>query len=885
MAIKVATASGTFSTMTWNNISKTSLNLHALTNVTMGFGTKLSPTFTAPGIGNTCKGVFVYCYSIAAGATGTITCRLLENNIAVATANTKVVANYSATNYIVNSTLLYFEFPTPFAFTSVTAGYYKFDFVNALASGTVYWGADATTATLVAIMPVDNRSAGTPGSGDDIVIGGDTAVTEVIMDGTQTVGNRTNPLTGEDISPRSFGAVNIGYNGKLTWDTAASAALTCRGHFEVLGGGNWGIGNSGAAYPTGKTATLTMSMAASGGHSFYFGVNSTVNLYGIPVTSYKSTWASGTGTAASPLVTATTTGWAVGDEIAISGSVYNTYETRFIRTVVSGTTYTLADTEGGAESALANTHYTTDIILMGTRNIKITSDNAAYGIGMRSFNSLACNYNYVNFEYFGSVNQYAYFTIYSTAVIQMKYCSFTRAVYLIFIGNTTKAQGNNASDIVAFAKSSTTAASWLSWTLCANFTVERVYYIGGYRSAFVTSGAANCTFSDIQIFNCGRQAAALYPAITVLACPVCTYTRFSVQACRGEAFYFNGLSMGNKFYDSAFGDVYANSAFFTSSVDNYIDISFTNCTFQSTLFSTPIVDTLLSGSKIKMHRKDATANKHFMYSPEGTIQSTGAGLDDSTVRTAGSLGVRMSSTNLAAGLQWEFKILAKSSTNVYCAGFSKKSAGLVGKVVNVKLFLPGSIAPDATTVLTDNENWNSWIIAANYTGNVDLYATVRITVFSGVATDYLYVDDLYNGTNKITALDVWEEGMPSPIMFEQLGDAAAVWAVATSGLVTVGTIGKMVTDINTNNPSTLLADERAKLLGLPDTTLETDERAQLLALVNGLTRAQFVDLLLNRDNTVVGGKITEYQAGTGANAETVEVTYDPDGVPTAEEIQ
>ena len=148
-----------------------------------------------------------------------------------------------------------------------------------------------------------------------------------------------------------------------------------------------------------------------------------------------------------------------------------------------------------------------------------------------------------------------------------------------------------------------------------------------------------------------------------------------------------------------------------------------------------------------------------------------------------SLTCRGAPEDATDGNQWEFKILAKAGTQTYCAGFAKKAAGLVGKVANVKLYLPGSVAPDATTVLTDNTNWNSWMVAANYTGTLDLYATVRITIFSTVSTDYLYIDDLYNGTNKITALDTWDQGMPSPIMFEQLGDAAAVWATIEGSAV------------------------------------------------------------------------------------------------------
>jgi hypothetical protein len=57
------------------------------------------------------------------------------------------------------------------------------------------------------------------------------------------------------------------------------------------------------------------------------------------------------------------------------------------------------------------------------------------------------------------------------------------------------------------------------------------------------------------------------------------------------------------------------------------------------------------------------------------------------------------------------------------------------------------------------------------------------------------VDDILNGTNSIIGLDAWLDGKPSPIMFEQLGDAAAVWAVLDSTLTTAGTTGKDLVDV------------------------------------------------------------------------------------------
>lgn len=83
--------------------------------------------------------------------------------------------------------------------------------------------------------------------------------------------------------------------------------------------------------------------------------------------------------------------------------------------------------------------------------------------------------------------------------------------------------------------------------------------------------------------------------------------------------------------------------------------------------------------------------------------------------------------------------------------------------------------------------------------NLDIFVNSNCTAKSVTVGAYCYIDDLYNGTNKITALDTWDEGMPSPIMFEQLGDAAAVWAIPTNALGTQGTTGKKLIDSLTTN--------------------------------------------------------------------------------------
>lgn len=79
--------------------------------------------------------------------------------------------------------------------------------------------------------------------------------------------------------------------------------------------------------------------------------------------------------------------------------------------------------------------------------------------------------------------------------------------------------------------------------------------------------------------------------------------------------------------------------------------------------------------------------------------------------------------------------------------------------------------------------------------------------------------------------------------------------------------------------SGLSEEQNTKLNSIPSVTLETDERAALLSLPS---EARVTSLLLDRQNTVAGGRITEYVAGGDV---AVDVEYDSAGVPISEDVR
>lgn len=244
----------------------------------------------------------------------------------------------------------------------------------------------------------------------------------------------------------------------------------------------------------------------------------------------------------------------------------------------------------------------------------------------------------------------------------------------------------------------------------------------------------------------------------------------------------------------------------------YTDMLFKNSLFgAATLVSSP--SSFSGSSVIAFEKYQQTTNRHLWYTKYGIASATGAGLTDTTVRTPGSLNVRIAPTDSTTGFSWSFFIPATSNTTVSFQGFFQKNAAFGTDVATVSLFLPGSTVSDATTTLSNTTgSYLSAAVSAYYSG-VDGLATVTINAKTTTANAYLYAADFYNSGDTVTLFDklagltIWNNGLPSPLITQiNLGGVpSAVWAVATSGLTAAGTTGKKLVDLH--NASLLIDGE------------------------------------------------------------------------------
>lgn len=322
MAKYIAVANGNWSnTATWGTGTNTA-STHA--SKTLTITTNYTEKFTAPSTSDDCLGA-IFTISTIPTSTYSYTITLQENEVDTAAAVT--IAGTELSSY----GMFFAKFASAYTFTSTTASYYRFKIVASGSGGTALKMMADSGGTLVSFQAVDDRHpAAAPTTGDDVwIIGGNqTGTVSVTLDGTQLVGTGTDSI-GSAISFNQ--AVYIGTGGLLTWDTAASATLTCKGYISVNGieanPGELRIGTVASPYPVANTAQLIFdNYGTSGNAGMYNGGYGSSNygkiqLHGVArpdTTKWKTMLSSGTGTVADPIVLADAVGWATGDEVIVT---------------------------------------------------------------------------------------------------------------------------------------------------------------------------------------------------------------------------------------------------------------------------------------------------------------------------------------------------------------------------------------------------------------------------------------------------------------------------------------------------------------------------------------------------------------------------------------
>lgn len=807
MSYRVSNGTGTsFNTAAnWDEGVNTP-SIHATTSITITAGGVFSAVFTAPNLVNAATGVVV---PIAAkGTAGSIVATLQEFNGAAWSDVAGATSTVTITSLVV-STKTFFEFTTPYVFTILTAGYYRIKLNTSGASGTTSAAADSGGSNFSYLTTMNSNVV--PVLGDDVIIvspnqGSDL---EISLDASPTIGSGTNTSVP---AFRSWGnGLELANNGILTWPTGTSRTLTCRGNVLVMSGGEFRMGTTSAQIPAGITARFAFDENGTTTNFGFVHLNGgVVSLQGASLTYKKTTLSSGVGTAASPFVSVDAVDWTVGDELLFvpvsnNAANYDETETRFIITKNSATSYVLSATSGGGEVAFIYSH-TAGTVFNLTRRVLIDTTVTTLA-WYADFNEIttASNINFdgCRLETYGGTTASKTTLVFSNLSTQL--CQLDDVVFYRSLGSGAQLAQNR--DVRSFTwligyNHDGTGNNGMFQFNIVNKTFTNCYVIDSQSAGFFPIGGSSCSYVNCAAWACGRASATAYGGWMMSSA-----SNMSMLDCESHANRTYGLTFSTCILlnstDFLVGTKGTNgvSDFYVVS-DTFNKAVFDNCSVASTTLISNYTE-LVNGSEIAFHKFDQTENDHRWYTPQGMARSTGTGLADTNVRTSGSLALRFAPEDSTTGFIWDFLILAKANSAVSCFGFIQKNAAFGTDDIDVQLYLPGLIpgtdTPSDTYSMGDDTAFNPFFLGANYTGNVPLYATVRIIAKTTTGGAYCYIDDLYNGTNDLIDFDTWYQGKPSPIMYPELGDPQSVWAVLTSSQTTSGTMGKKHVDNLTRN--------------------------------------------------------------------------------------
>lgn len=812
MAIKVASSTGNFSSAsTWDSVTNVP-TIHATTNLANVIAGRFTATFTAPNTTNACTGCLVY---IAVLPTVSMTVTLQQSSVDTTATTTIPVANL-----VVGWN--YFRFASPFTFTTVTAGTYRFKVSATSTSGT---NAMDSGGTLVAFIATDNRT-GVPATTDDIWIASHNntgSVPVVTVDGTQAIGSGTNVAAVSITMTRAVDlAVNVsggGTGGLLQMDTAASSQLTITGHAYAMNGGAIIAGTTSSPYPAGLTCKIIINNSVDGRWGLSQQANGIISMVGATLTNWKGGYVSGLGTAASPLITDADIG-VVGDRVLISGTTVGASQTevRYIITKNSSTSYVVSSTSGGAETALVATHAAGAHIVNTQRNVVYTATSATFGTFINNYsNAAGLTLKWMSFEnphngngilVSASANNTA------TAVIDYIVVFMPKATGISFA--VSKATSTHTG-IIIYGVTGTNPGLNVG-TNANNKTFNDLYLLAFRRSA-MTIAAFNITFNRLICANNNMDSTAAAAGVTL------GVGQMNINSSR---FYANGVGavLAQGITDSSINNSFigvlgtnANLAI-TLLADTYNTIVVSNTTIgDSTLLAG--YANLIPGSNVAFENLNGTTYNNIAYTENGKLNATGAGLTDTTVRsgTTGEHSVRLDSET-TTGRSTTFDVVATPNEAVLVTGYIWENAAFVADgaaSVIAELYLPGLIVgtdtPSATVTMTKTTSSSSvnaaFTLAAFYSGLTYDVATVRIKAITTTAGAYAYIGSINQGGNPATKYNIWRDGRPIDFMPEAIGDAqtiaAAVWNYLTVSAATTGTFGKVVGDTNLTN---LLAKDK-----------------------------------------------------------------------------
>lgn len=726
----------------------------------------ITATMTAPNLVDPIKAVWIHISTLPTNG-GNIVVTLQENGVDT------TCTTYAAAARLRKGWNLFFipnaKWYTP---TSLTAGYYRWKVANSVGtSGQVR----VSTGTAPAYSAVYG-SAGSLGSTDNPCIGG--AVTDDVLTsltytnvGTTLVfgdGADTALASTSNLSTTFGQALLIGNGGKFERDPAASSTFQMRGTALVYEGGTLDISSD-----TDKNIVSTVIIdnnSAAG----QFGILTPPNAAGT-INAEAAEYVrkdivlsgSGSGTAANPLILQNGMDAQVNDELIFgtTGS-YTQQERRFVKTRNSDKSFVLSSTIGGAESALSNNHTGAHVINVSS-NVIVKAQTTSRGFWLYHQTDTTSNYKGVRWENASNLSSKGLiFTAIPQSIDQMVlYGAGGNSRNLLSLQSISAV--TTVSGIVAYATDCNNIANGaIGMQTSSNITLVGCVGMGdgtaggGCHFAFSTN-CSNITMRDCWSYGANGLNTATSAAVYVSSS---NNVKWLSGGVNGSRLYGVALNNAFDFYakDSNMGGMSANGTsdmFVVSSTFN------TGLAENCLLSSTPITNYLnqIDGSEFRFHKLNQIAHNHAWYDVGGYAEATGAGLSDTTVRTAGGYNVKMNPQNATRGFQWIRKVKAVTNQIPFLKSYVRKNTTLTSAPVTVGLYLPGTELTDTPDDLFTAANtpnvYQDFVIGTLYSGSENTEAQIKYTILS--SSGVLYAADDYDS---LESLNSWYRGKPSELI-------------------------------------------------------------------------------------------------------------------------
>lgn len=787
--------------------------VHGSASVSVTTSYVAGASFTAPNTTNYITGIVFFLVSVP--TTGDIQVEVRESG-------TSKVSGIAAKTDL-RPGFNYIRFATPYQFTTTAAGAYVPYMKNTSASSGSVASDNVGSGPWQAITWDEGVSVGAT---DDVMVMGfhDSGLTAKTLSLSGTGNswgsgqNKATPGTGNRLSVLNQATI-IGNGGSMVFDTAADCKLTQYGNIMVFAGGLYDQ-RPGAS----SVSTLEFTNDADGDFGLFLvsGVYNGQALTTGNTVSVAATYTGGAGTAASPATFAAAHGFQVDDELVIGwGGDYAKNEIRFVISVPSATEVVWSSTVGGAEAALTYTHQTGKPVCNLTRNSVIKNSNTARGFSVYNSgtNTPASNFKYTRFEYPNCLSgrglQLSSSVVATPVDGMVLYHNSAAARSSVWWSGTVT---ETIQDVVLLNTRGTNFSAQSGFTLssASSKTVRRLYHFADPASTTCCAALSINSTSTSNIidgvYSSGANAANVGAGYAVgIYGSGNQLNNVVADGARRQAIILDA-GQGNEFTNSSFGTINTNTldVFVTAGV--LTKASFVGCSFGSaTLISGYL--SMLPGSDIAFQNMDGNTSKHRWYAPNGSFWSSGSGLPDTTVRTAGSLALAIKPEDATLGTRdFVLRVPANPTSQVQFYGYMYRNATFSSGDITVDLFLPGTLltgTPDASyTLPTTTGSWLPFIVTAYNSLTVARYAKVRITAKTATAGAYVFLDDIFDaGTgNKVAGLDLWDGGHVSPIIvaadYSSIPDQTRLAVWSDTDTYSVGAKGRSLPDAEANTDVT-----------------------------------------------------------------------------------